>query len=209
MLVMFGRVLNYYESALYAVHIIKQSTVRLPVSISSSGQWVCCWGLATGSRYRSTAAVAAWRAVIINFGTTLRRFDVFVASWSATVVSPVAWFLVSVKGHLYIFLQVARRIYKGIPEKMRGLVWSLLLGIEQEAKKNVGVYEVSYLMRDNYMHMYVYNKHSLFYTHGYFSTSRIYTVSQKKTRHLTLAHNFTRYWLIFKILSLLDSVGNL
>jgi len=37
----------------------------------------------------------------------------------------------------------------------------------------------------------------------------IYTVSQKKTRHLTLAHNFTKYWPIFKILSLLDSVGNL
>ena len=35
-----------------------------------------------------------------------------------------------------------------------------------------------------------------------------YTVSQK-TRHLTLAHNFTKYWPIFKILLLLDSVGNL
>jgi len=35
-----------------------------------------------------------------------------------------------------------------------------------------------------------------------------YTVSQKR-RHLTLAHNFTKYWPIFKILSLLDSVGNL
>jgi len=34
-----------------------------------------------------------------------------------------------------------------------------------------------------------------------------YTVSQK-TRHLTFAHNFTKYWPIFKILSLLDSVGN-
>ena len=31
----------------------------------------------------------------------------------------------------------------------------------------------------------------------------------KKTRHLTVAHNFTKYWPIFKILSLLDSVGNL
>ena len=31
----------------------------------------------------------------------------------------------------------------------------------------------------------------------------------KKTRHLTLAHNFTKYLPIFKILSLLDSVGNL
>jgi len=36
----------------------------------------------------------------------------------------------------------------------------------------------------------------------------IYTVSQK-TRHLTLVQNFTKYWPIFKILSLLDSVGNL
>ena len=34
-----------------------------------------------------------------------------------------------------------------------------------------------------------------------------YTVSQK--RHLTLAHSFTKCWPIFKILSLLDSVGNL
>jgi len=31
----------------------------------------------------------------------------------------------------------------------------------------------------------------------------------KKTRHQTLAHNFTKHWPIFKILSLLDSVGNL
>jgi len=31
----------------------------------------------------------------------------------------------------------------------------------------------------------------------------------KKTRHLTLAHSFTKYWPIFKILSALDSVGNL
>ena len=31
----------------------------------------------------------------------------------------------------------------------------------------------------------------------------------KKTRHQTLAHNFTKYRPIFKILSLLDSVGNL
>jgi len=30
----------------------------------------------------------------------------------------------------------------------------------------------------------------------------------KKTRHLTLAYDFTKYWPIFKILSLLDSVGN-
>ena len=36
-----------------------------------------------------------------------------------------------------------------------------------------------------------------------------YTVSQKKTRHLTLAHKFTKYWPIFKFFSLLDSVGNL
>ena len=35
-----------------------------------------------------------------------------------------------------------------------------------------------------------------------------YTVSQK-TRHLTLAHNFTNYWPIFKIISLLHSAGNL
>ena len=36
----------------------------------------------------------------------------------------------------------------------------------------------------------------------------LYTVSQK-IRHQTLAHNFTKYQPIFKILPLLDSVGNL
>jgi len=40
-------------------------------------------------------------------------------------------------------------------------------------------------------------------------TKEIYTKWVKKTRHRTLAHNFTKYWPIFKILSLLDSVGNL
>jgi len=33
------------------------------------------------------------------------------------------------------------------------------------------------------------------------------TLWVKKTRHLTLAHNFTKYWPIFKIITLLDSVG--
>ena len=37
----------------------------------------------------------------------------------------------------------------------------------------------------------------------------MYTLWVKKTRHLTLAHNFTKYLQIFEILSLLDSVGNL
>ena len=37
----------------------------------------------------------------------------------------------------------------------------------------------------------------------------IHCESEKKTRHLTLAHNFTKYLPIFKILSLLDLVGNL
>jgi len=36
-----------------------------------------------------------------------------------------------------------------------------------------------------------------------------YTVSHKKTRRLTLAHKFTKYWPISKILSLVDSVGTL
>ena len=37
----------------------------------------------------------------------------------------------------------------------------------------------------------------------------IYTVSQKKTRHQTLGHNFTNYYPIFKIFSLADSAVNL
>jgi len=42
-------------------------------------------------------------------------------------------------------------------------------------------------------------------------TSKIHVLHResKKTTHLTLAHKFTKYWPIFKILSLLDSVGNL
>ena len=39
-------------------------------------------------------------------------------------------------------------------------------------------------------------------------TAGIYTVSQK-TRHQTLGHNFTNYYPIFKIFSLIDSVVNL
>ena len=62
-----------------------------------------------------------------------------------------------------MFLQVSRRIYKGIPEKMRGLVWSLLLGIEQESKKNAGVYEVSYVaclhIKYTFIHMHSYLSH--------------------------------------------------
>jgi len=38
---------------------------------------------------------------------------------------------------------------------------------------------------------------------------KITTLLVKKTRHLTLAHNFTKYLPLFKILSLLDSAGNL
>jgi len=37
----------------------------------------------------------------------------------------------------------------------------------------------------------------------------MYTVSQKKTKHPTLGHNFTNYYPIFKIISLADSVVNL
>ena len=37
----------------------------------------------------------------------------------------------------------------------------------------------------------------------------IYTVSQKKTRHQTLGHNFTSYYPIFKFFSLADSAVNL
>ena len=33
-------------------------------------------------------------------------------------------------------------------------------------------------------------------------------VHRKSKKHLTVAHNFTKYWPIFKIISLLDSEGN-
>jgi len=45
--------------------------------------------------------------------------------------------------------------------------------------------------------------------HAYHATIHYTTTPLVKKRHLTLAHNFTKYWPIFKILSLLDSVGNL
>ena len=38
---------------------------------------------------------------------------------------------------------------------------------------------------------------------------RLSTLWVKKTRYLTLVHNFTKYWPIFKLLSLLDSAENL
>ena len=39
--------------------------------------------------------------------------------------------------------QVRQRIYKGIPDSLRGRVWSLLLGIDRMKLEQVGVYEVS------------------------------------------------------------------
>ena len=45
--------------------------------------------------------------------------------------------------------------------------------------------------------------------YGHYTTVKESTPWVKKTRHLTLAHNFTKYWPIFKILSLLYLVGNL
>jgi len=44
---------------------------------------------------------------------------------------------------------------------------------------------------------------------GIFGEMKILHRESKKQRHQTLAHNFTKYWPIFKIFSLLDSVGNL
>ena len=41
------------------------------------------------------------------------------------------------------------------------------------------------------------------------ATMENYTVSQKKTRHQTLGHNFTNYYPIFKFFSLANSVVNL
>ena len=37
----------------------------------------------------------------------------------------------------------------------------------------------------------------------------IYTVSQNKTRHYNIVHNFAKCWPIFKLLSLTDSLVNL
>ena len=39
--------------------------------------------------------------------------------------------------------QVRKRIYKGIPDSLRGRVWCLLLGIDRMKLEQVGVYEVS------------------------------------------------------------------
>jgi len=36
-----------------------------------------------------------------------------------------------------------------------------------------------------------------------------YTISQKKTRHQTLGHNFANYYPIFKMFSVADSAVNL
>ena len=39
--------------------------------------------------------------------------------------------------------QVARRTYKGIPEKLRGHIWALFLDVKRESDEHKGVYEVS------------------------------------------------------------------
>ena len=53
------------------------------------------------------------------------------------------------------------------------------------------------------------SEHIRFFRFYFFLFSTFYTVSQKKTRHQTLGHNFTNYYRIFKIFSLADSVVNL
>jgi USP6 N-terminal-like protein len=40
-------------------------------------------------------------------------------------------------------MQVRKRIYKGIPDALRGCVWSRLLEIDRIKAEQVGVYEVS------------------------------------------------------------------
>ncbi len=44
-----------------------------------------------------------------------------------------------------LFLQVTRRIYKGIPDSLRGVIWSKLLDIERMKQEQSGVYEVRLL----------------------------------------------------------------
>jgi len=39
-------------------------------------------------------------------------------------------------------------------------------------------------------------------------SSVIYTVSQNKTSHYNIVHNFAKCWLIFKFFSLADSLIN-
>ena len=74
----------------------------------------------------------------------------------------------------------------------------LLNGINGDVRQSVGIYEAidhdswqSWMMTDEVRHR----------------QGALHRESKK--RHLTLAHNFTKYWPIFKILSLLDSAVNL
>jgi len=38
---------------------------------------------------------------------------------------------------------MTRRVYKGIPESVRGLAWRLILDLPKIRKEQVGIYEVS------------------------------------------------------------------
>ena len=44
---------------------------------------------------------------------------------------------------LNVVCQVRKQIYKGIPDSLRGRVWSLLLGVDRLKLEQIGVYEVS------------------------------------------------------------------
>ena len=47
--------------------------------------------------------------------------------------------------------QVTERTYKGIPEKIRGVAWCLMLNIKNVKEKNQGVYEVSLFLKKYFL----------------------------------------------------------
>ena len=48
------------------------------------------------------------------------------------------------------FLQLRKRVYKGIPQRLRGDVWKLLLKVEQYTSKHLDVYEVMFFVKTHY-----------------------------------------------------------
>ena len=57
--------------------------------------------------------------------------------------------LVNVITYMYtnfVYFQLTRRVYKGIPDRIRGEIWSRLLGVHIVKMEQDGVYNVSYFL---------------------------------------------------------------
>ena len=66
------------------------------------------------------------------------------ASWYQTVT--LRQIFLSAPHIMKLYLQLTRRVYKGIPDRIRGEIWSRLLGVHIVKMEQDGVYNVSKLV---------------------------------------------------------------